>query len=80
MIIIQFDADKRWAAVCEVSKFPPVICWFLTHIYDYQGRMSVEGLSEFVTYEIFLKKSKARRIYHVTSAQENLEIALTEIL
>lgn len=42
--------------------------------------MSVEGLSEFVTYEIFLKKSKARRIYHVTSAQENLEIALTEIL
>ena len=50
------------------------------HIYDYQGRMSVEGLSEFVTYEIFLKKSKARRIYHVTSAQENLEIALTEIL
>ena len=42
--------------------------------------MTVEELSEFVTKEIFLTKSRARKISHVTSAYENLQLALTEVI
>ena len=46
-------------------------------IYDYQGKLSVDGLAAFIKSKTYLVKSKARRISHVTSPYENIVNALT---
>ena len=61
-----------------VRGFPTISVLRGGHVYDYQGKLSVEHLSGFVSQEVFLKRSKARRLRHVTSPMENLELAMRE--
>ena len=55
-----------------IKGFPTISVLDGDRIYDYQGMLTVHGLSTFITDKIYLEKSKARRISHVTSAVENL--------
>ena len=64
----------RATAVCfrlGVRGYPTISVLRGSHIYDYQGFLTVEGLSSFILQEEFLSKSKARLISHVTSPAEN---------
>ena len=69
-------------SVCHrlgIKGFPTISVLEGSKIYDYQGRLTVDGLSKFVTSKKYLNKSKARRIRHVQSPYENLVNALTEM-
>ena len=46
-------------------------------IFDYQGPLSIEALYDFVDKKAYLRSSRARKIWHVRSAIENLEVALS---
>ena len=72
----------RAITVCHrlgIRGFPTISVLQNGRIYDYQGRLTVDKLAEFVTSKQFLTKSKARNIMHVQSAYENLENALYEV-
>ena len=69
-------------SVCHrlnIRGFPTISVLEGARIYDYQGRLTIEGLSNFVSDKMYLERSKPRRIMHVRSPYENLVEALTEI-
>lgn len=69
-------------AVCHrlgIKGFPTISVLEGEKIYDYQGRLTVDGLSSFITKKIYLERSKPRRIMHVRTPYENLAEALHEM-
>ena len=59
----------------SIRGFPTITVLDGERAYDYQGRLNVQDLSQFITEKQYLRKSKPRRIWHVTSAWENLQNA-----
>ena len=70
----------RATAVCHrlgIKGWPTISVLAGSKIYDYQGKLNVEALSNFITEKTYLEKSKARQIHHVMSAWENFANAMT---